>query len=97
MEVEVAHIGSDSARGGEPHLRVHVGTVHVDEAAVLVDDVADVGNGFLKYTVGGRVGDHQCRQAVLVLQGMRQFIPITAMTVLMVCCRCCFREGENRP
>lgn len=29
VQVQVAHVGADDAGGGEPHLRVHVGSVHV--------------------------------------------------------------------
>jgi hypothetical protein len=29
VQVEVAHVGADDAGGGEAHLRIHVGAVHV--------------------------------------------------------------------
>ena len=39
VQVEVADVGADSRPGRQrPDLRVHVGAVHVDLAAVLVDD-----------------------------------------------------------
>ena len=38
VQVEVADVGADVARAAEADLRVHVGAVHVDLAAVLVDD-----------------------------------------------------------
>lgn len=43
VQIEVAHIRPDDARGGEPQLGVHVGAVHVDLTAVLVHDVAGPG------------------------------------------------------
>ena len=42
MQVEVADVGADVARPAEAHLGVHVGAVHVDLAAVLVHDPADL-------------------------------------------------------
>ena len=38
VQVQMTDIGADRGRAGEPHLRVHVGAVHVDLSAVLVDD-----------------------------------------------------------
>jgi hypothetical protein len=46
---------------------IHVGAVHVDLAAELVDGVADVLDGVLVHAVGGGVRDHQGGQVVLVL------------------------------
>jgi hypothetical protein len=62
VEVEVAHVGADRGRRGQPHLRVHVGAVHVDLAAVLVDERADLADALLEDAVRARVGDHQRRQ-----------------------------------
>src|SRR5207245_11213216 len=42
VEVQVADVGTDVARAAEADLRVHVGAVHVDLAAVLVHDAADL-------------------------------------------------------
>jgi hypothetical protein len=42
VEVEVANIGTDETGAGESDLGIHVGAVHVDLAAVLVDELADV-------------------------------------------------------
>ena len=47
-----------------PDLRVHVRAVHVDLAAVLVDDRADVADRVLEHAVRRRIGDHQRRQAL---------------------------------
>ncbi len=41
VQVQVADVGADVARAAEADLGVHVGAVHVDLAAVRVDDVAD--------------------------------------------------------
>ena len=43
-------------------LRVHVRAVHVDLAAVRVNDLADVLDAFFEHAVRGGVGDHQARR-----------------------------------
>src|SRR6185312_4305587 len=42
VQVDVADVGADVAGAAEADLRVQVGAVHVDLAAVLVDDGADL-------------------------------------------------------
>ena len=42
VQVEVADVGPDVAGAGEADLGVHVGPVHVDLPAGVVDDLADV-------------------------------------------------------
>ena len=59
VQVEVAHVGAHRAGGGQAHLRVHVGTVHIHLTAVLVYNLDDVEHRFLEHTVRGRIGDHE--------------------------------------
>ena len=49
---------------------VQVGAVHVDLAAVVVDEVADLGDALLEHAVGGRVGHHQCGEVGAVLDDL---------------------------
>ena len=65
VQVEVADVGADVARAAQADLRVHVGAVHVDLAAVLVDDLADLLDALLEDAVRRRVGDHQRGELVL--------------------------------
>ncbi|CAI6084484.1 unnamed protein product [Clonostachys chloroleuca] len=58
VEVEVADVGADVAGAAEADLGVHVGAVHVDLAAVLVDDAADLLDLGLEDAKGAGVGDH---------------------------------------
>mmetsp|Transcript_26413 Transcript_26413/g.67196 ORF Transcript_26413/g.67196 Transcript_26413/m.67196 type:complete len:1036 (+) Transcript_26413:699-3806(+) len=67
VQVEVAHVGADDAGRGQPHLRVHVGAVHVHLAAVLVDDAADLVHPLLVHSVSGGVGDHERGKVLGVL------------------------------
>lgn len=67
VEVEMADIGANGTRRGQANLSVHVGTVHVDETAVLVDEVTGPSNIGLEDTVGAGVGDHNGTKLVSVL------------------------------
>ena len=64
VEVEVAHVRADESRVGEAHLGVHIGAVHIEEAAVAVDDVDDLADADLEHAVGGRIGDHHAGEFV---------------------------------
>jgi hypothetical protein len=71
VQVEVTDVGADVTRAGEPHLGIHVGPVHVDLAAVLVDDLADFLDAALENPVGGRIGHHQRGELLGVRLGLR--------------------------
>ena len=60
-----------SAGPREADLRVHVRAVHVDLAAVLVDDGADLADRLLEDAVRRGVGHHQRAERVRVLRGLR--------------------------
>ena len=62
VQVQVADVGADRRRAREPDLRVHVRAVHVDLAAVLMNDGADVLDGVLEHAMRRRIGHHQRRQ-----------------------------------
>jgi hypothetical protein len=67
VEVKMADISADVTRTAEADLGVHVGTVHVDEAAMLVDEVADLLDLGLEDTKGGRVCNHDASEFIGVL------------------------------
>mmetsp|Transcript_47461 Transcript_47461/g.135782 ORF Transcript_47461/g.135782 Transcript_47461/m.135782 type:complete len:524 (+) Transcript_47461:207-1778(+) len=67
VQVEVADVRPDHPWGGQPQLGVHVGAVHVDLPAAVVHDLADLLDAVLEERPGGRVGNHQRSQGVLVL------------------------------
>src|SRR4029453_11778031 len=64
-------VRADEAGTGEADLGVHVRAVHVNLAAVRVDDFANLADGFLEHAVRGRIGDHQAREVGLVRLGFR--------------------------
>ena len=59
-----------SAGPAEADLGVHVRAVHVDLAAVRVDDRADLLDALLEDAVGRRIGDHQRGQVLRVRRGL---------------------------
>ena len=67
----MADVGTDVSRAAQPDHRIHVGAVHVDLTAVLVDDVADLDDRFLEHTVRRWISHHQRRQMQRVLFGFR--------------------------
>ena len=70
VQVQVAHVGTDGAGVGKADLGVHVGAVHVDLAAVFVDDAAELGHAAFVHAVGGGIGDHEGGEVVAVLLGL---------------------------
>ena len=66
VQVEMANIGADIAGPAETDLCVHVRAVHVNLAAVLVHDVADLADGGFENAVGGGVRHHERRQIFAV-------------------------------
>ena len=67
VQVEVRHVAPELAGLGVAQQRVEVGTVDVHLTAVVVHDLAEVGDGVLVGPVRGRVGHHDRGEVV----GMR--------------------------
>ena len=51
VQIQMADVRADEAGRGKADLRVHVRAVHVNLAAVRVDDFADLADGFLEHAV----------------------------------------------
>ena len=66
VQIQMANVGADVARPAETDLRVHVRAVHVNLAAVLMNDLADLPDSVLEDAVRGRIGDHQRGQILAV-------------------------------
>src|SRR5690606_6941808 len=58
VEIEVADIRANASGTGQPNLGIHIGAVHIDLTAVLMDDLADFPDSFLIDSMGRRIGDH---------------------------------------
>ena len=68
VQIEMANIRADIARPAKTDLRVHVRAVHVNLAAVRVDDLANFADGRFENAVRGRIGHHQRGQIARMLR-----------------------------
>ena len=69
MQVEMANVGADKARMGVADLGVHVCTIHINLAAMLVDCIDNLADMFFKNTVRGRIGNHYGCQLICIGSG----------------------------
>ena len=67
VKVQVANISAEGTRRGQTNLSIHVGTVHVDLATILVNNVANLANLGLEDTERARVGNHNSTKLISVL------------------------------
>ena len=67
----MADVGAEVAGPRQADLRIHVGAVEIDLAAVGMDDVADLANMFLEHAVRRRIGNHD-RRKVPSKEGVKQ-------------------------
>ncbi len=66
VEVQVAHVRTNVTGGGQSHLRIHIGTVHVDLAAMGMNDRRCVFHSGLVHPMRRRIGNHQTAQGVRI-------------------------------
>src|SRR3989338_759063 len=59
MEIEMTDIRPKIAGTAKPHLGIHVGAVHVNLPAIVMNDFADFHDPFLKNSVSGRISHHE--------------------------------------
>ena len=71
VQIQMAHVNADFPGPTQSHQGIHVGTVHIDLTARLVDDRADFADGLFKHPVGRGVGHHQSRQPLAVCGSFR--------------------------
>ena len=67
VQIQVENIDSEFGWAHHAHLRVHVGTVHIDKATGIVDLSGKWADGFFVDTVSGRIRDHDSAQIVAIL------------------------------
>src|SRR4051812_42030425 len=67
VQVEVADVGADGGGTGQADLGIHVGAVHVDLAAVLVNELTDFPDVFFEDAVGAGVGNHEAGEILFML------------------------------
>ena len=71
MQVQVTDIRTDITRVGQPYLRIHVGSVHINLSAVVVHDFDDLADPALEHAVRRRIGHHDAREFAGVRLGFR--------------------------
>ena len=67
----MTHIRADRCWVGKADLGIHVGAVHIDLAAILVDDPANILDALFEHAMRRRIGYHQCGKLLLVRFGFR--------------------------
>mmetsp|Transcript_20295 Transcript_20295/g.51765 ORF Transcript_20295/g.51765 Transcript_20295/m.51765 type:complete len:551 (-) Transcript_20295:115-1767(-) len=83
VKVQVADISTNHAGRRQAELRVHVSTIHVDLAAVVVHDLADLLDVVLEEGTRGRVRHHEGREVVLVLLAhLPEFLDVHALGIV---------------
>lgn len=77
VQVEVGHVATEVTRAQQPCEGVEVGAVDVDLAAGVVDEGGDLSDLWLEDAVGGRVREHDGRDAFTVLgQKLAQVVDV---------------------
>jgi len=51
VQVEMTDISPDVTRAGKAYLRIHVGAVHIDKPAILMNNFYHPGDSLLKHTM----------------------------------------------
>src|ERR1700674_2959189 len=70
VQIEMADIGAVIAGPRQPDLRIHVGAVEIDLAAMAMHDVADLADMLLEHAMGRGVGDHDSGELVRMTRGL---------------------------
>ncbi len=71
VQVEMADIGAVIAGPRQADLRIHVGAVEIDLAAMAMHDVADLADVLLEHAVRRGIGDHHGGEIVGMLDRFR--------------------------
>ena len=87
VQVEVADVGPDVAGIRQSHLRVHVGAVHVDLSARIVNGVHDLADAAFEDAVRRGISHHQAAQLRGVLLGLGLEIGHVDVAVGVACHR----------
>src|SRR5213596_4192439 len=69
VQVEVTDVRAEVSRPAQSYLRIHVGAIHVNLAAVLMDDGAYLLDSLFENAVRGGIGHHQRGEIFVVALG----------------------------
>src|SRR3954469_23154764 len=70
VQIEMADIGAVIAGPRQANLRIHVGAVEIDLAAMAMTNVADLADMFLEHAVRRGIGDHDGGEVLRMLPGL---------------------------
>lgn len=75
-------------RTGTTYLCIHVGTIHVHLATILMDDIADIVNALLIHSMCGGVRHHQCCQPapINLAASLHALAPHAQLEILLCYC-----------
>ena len=60
VQVVMNHIETHISRTGNAEQCIHIGTVHIEQAAVIMHHCCELQDLFFKKADGIRIGKHQC-------------------------------------
>ena len=67
VQIEMANVCANLARSHESNERIEIRSVHIDLAAVLMNNLAEFANAFFENAVRAGIGDHTRRQILRML------------------------------
>src|SRR2546427_12951884 len=83
VQMKKANARADITRPAETHLRVHVGAIHIDLPAVLMNDFANIADGLFEDAMSGRISDHEGGEALAMRFGFGFEIGETDVALLV--------------
>ena len=96
VQVEVANVGAVIAGAAKTDLRVHVGAVHVNLAAVRVHDLANLADSRFKNAMCARIRHHERGQIARVLVCLRAQVGKIDISIFETRYRNDFESGHDR-
>ena len=69
VQIEMTNVRAHVARPAKPDLRIHVRAIHVNLAAVRMNNLANFADGGFENAVRGWIRHHQCGQIIFVRLG----------------------------
>src|SRR5882762_8646991 len=96
VQIQVADVRADIARPTQADLGIHVGAVHVDLAAVRMNDPANLDNRFFEDSMRRGISYHQGGELLLVFFGFGLEIRDADISVFFACDRDHFHPSHDR-
>ena len=59
VQIQMTHVRTNQARAGQSNLRIHIGAIHVNLTAMVVDDGANFPDALFKHAVRAGISHHE--------------------------------------